>query len=49
MIGWANLAVLGGHPVPGIGFVSGHPPADAGFASALDDALQRLTACLGLA
>ena len=49
MIGWANLAVLGGQLVPDIGFVSGQAPADAAFASALDDELQRLTAFLGLA
>ena len=48
VIGWANLAVLGGQLTPNIGFVSGQAPADAEFASALNDELQRLTTFLGL-
>ena len=48
VIGWGNLAVAGGALVPDIGFVAGHPPADAGFAAALDAELQRLADFLGL-
>jgi hypothetical protein len=49
VIGWGNLAVQAGVLVPDIGFVSGQPPADAGFAAALDDELQRISQFLGLA
>ncbi|MDH4394000.1 MAG: crosslink repair DNA glycosylase YcaQ family protein [Aquabacterium sp.] len=48
VIGWANLAVQGGVLVPDIGFVSGHAPADAGFAAALDAELQRMASFLGM-
>ena len=48
VIGWGNLAVAGGALVPDIGFVAGHPPADAGFNAALDAELQRLADFLGL-
>ena len=48
VIGWANLAVLGGQLVPDVGFVTGQAPADAAFAGALDDELQRLASFLGL-
>ena len=47
-IGWANLAVQDRVLVPDIGFVSGSAPADAGFAAALDDELQRMASFLGL-
>ncbi len=49
VIGWGNLAVQAGVLVPDIGFVSGRPPDDAGFAAALDDELQRVSTFLGLA
>ena len=48
VVGWGNLAVQGGVLVPDIGFVSGRPPSDAGFAAALDDELQRVGRFLGL-
>jgi uncharacterized protein len=49
VIGWGNLSVQAGVLQPDIGYVAGRPPADAGFAAALDDELQRIGAFLGLA
>lgn len=48
VIGWANLAVKDGVLLPDVGYVSGQAPNDAGFASALDDELQRMAAFLGV-
>lgn len=47
VVGWGNLSVQGGVLVPDIGFVSGRPPPDPGFAPALDDELQRMASFLG--
>lgn len=48
VIGWANLAVRDGRLVPEIGYVTGRPPREAGFAAALDDELGRLHIFLGV-
>lgn len=47
VVGWGNLSVQGGVLLPDIGFVSGRPPSDAGFAAALDDELQCMAGFLG--
>ena len=43
-----EIIELGSVLVPDIGFVSGRPPDDAGFAAALDDELQRISVFLSL-
>ena len=46
VIGWGNLALVGGALQAEMGYVSGQPPTDAGFAAALDDELGRMQAFL---
>lgn len=41
-IGWANLAWQDGVLTPSLGYVAGRAPRDAGFAPALDQALDRM-------
>lgn len=45
-VGWANLAWQGDVLTPSIGYVAGRAPRDAGYAAALDEALDRMTAFL---
>jgi uncharacterized protein YcaQ len=42
VIGWANLAWQNSVLTPGLGYVAGKPPRDAGFRAALDDELARV-------
>ena len=48
VIGWGNLAVVGGLLLPDLGFVAGRAPQDTGFRVALDDELGRMAGFLGL-
>ena len=48
VVGWGNLAVQGDRLVADLGYVVGKAPADAGFAAALDDELQRVSDFLAL-
>lgn len=48
VIGWGNVAVVGGRLAPQLGYVAGKPPRDAAFRAALNDELQRLHTFLGL-
>ena len=45
-IGWANLTWRDGVLTPALGYVTGRAPRDAGFAAALDEALDRMAAFL---
>jgi len=48
VIGWGNLAVVGGQLHADIGWVAGRAPRDAGLKAALADELQRMGDFLGL-
>jgi len=48
VVGWGNLSVQGGQLRAELGYVAGRPPADAGYAAALDEELQRFSDFLGL-
>jgi uncharacterized protein YcaQ len=47
VIGWANLAVQGGRLQAELGYTSGRPPADAGYAEALEGELAAMAGFLG--
>jgi len=48
VIGWGNLAVVGGRMQADIGWVAGRAPRDAGLKSALAGEMSRMTEFLGL-
>jgi len=48
VVGWGNLAVLGGRLVPDLGYTEGRAPAGSVFGQALDDELQRVSRFLAL-
>jgi len=49
VIGWANLAVRDGRLLADLGYVTGRPPPDPAFATALGDELGRVRRFLGIA
>ena len=48
VIGWGNLAVVGGRLQSDIGWVAGRPPREAGLKAALADELASMGTFLGL-
>ena len=48
VLGWGNLSVQDGGLQADLGYSAGRPPADAGFAAALDAELGRISRFLGL-
>lgn len=48
VVGWANVGVKAGGLTVELGYVAGQAPADAAYAAALDDELQRMSTFLGL-
>jgi uncharacterized protein len=48
VIGWGNLAVVGGRLKPQFGYIGGKPPREGAFRAALDDELTRMAAFLGI-
>ncbi|MCU0633438.1 MAG: winged helix DNA-binding domain-containing protein [Gemmatimonadaceae bacterium] len=47
VIGWANVSVVGGALVPRLGYVTGSPPTDVAFRTALEAELADLARFLG--
>jgi uncharacterized protein len=48
VIGWGNLAVVGGQLQADLGYVAGQPPPGQAFAQALADELERMRFFLSL-
>jgi uncharacterized protein YcaQ len=48
VIGWGNLAVVGGRLVPALGYAVGEAPRDRAFRLALDEELGRMAVFLGV-
>ena len=48
VIGWGNVSVKGSQLAADVGYVTGSAPRDAGFASALDEELERMRVFLTL-